>query len=173
MRTVELQVAGDRLSATLSAGGEATALLRHLRDQFVNRGYRLEETTDTRLEVRTPTQYSQTRQNPLLMLSTATVTADGEFVRFQGELGGLVWMRRFLYLFPAGLGLLLAAIFLGVVYLTADMPVGAALLTPVLALGPWVVIAPVMVCWLRGRAMRSVEALLHNAQLLARQDATD
>ena len=95
---------------------------------------------------------------------------EGDFLRFEGELGGLAWMQRFLYLFPLALGAFLALLFLTIGHFSGAMPPGIALLAPALALAPWVFLAPLLMRWLRARALSHVEALLHNARQLAQQD---
>lgn len=100
---------------------------------------------------------SSTKRQPLTLASRLVLRVEAGRLEIEAELGGLRWFRWFLWIFPLGLGLLLSASF-WVAQRLGAMPAGATWV-PLLAVSPWLVLAPLMTGLFRRRAVDAVERL--------------
>jgi len=99
---------------------------------------------------------TSTRRNPLCGISSLRLSVFGGEARAEAELGGVRWMKRFLYGFPPLLGLLLIAVFF-----LAGLPPFTVLVVAG-ALAPWVVLSPLLVKVLERNTRKALDALLSN-----------
>ncbi len=126
------------------------------RSVLTQTGFRIESLDNRCLEAHGPGLQS-THQNPLRGASRVRILIYDETIHLSAELGGVVWMRNFLYLFPPALGCILMLVFAltGLPLLTC----GGALVG---ALSPWLVLSPLMARGIRRSAVEALDTLLQN-----------
>lgn len=98
-----------------------------------------------------------TRQNPILGVTRAEIRVEAGTIRIAAELGGVRSMRNFLFIFPPALAILL----LGTLS-AAGLPWHSVGLAVLLALAPWLVLAPALTGWVKRRTTHALDTLLHN-----------
>lgn len=141
----------------IAFSGDSAEALVAARMVLMNHNFRIESTRKSELSAAGPGMQS-TKQNPLTGATRVRLLAEDSSLLLSAELGGLRWMRNFLYLFPPSLALVLSLFFL-----LPPMPDSAVFL-PWLVLSPWLVISPLIVKWIRRRTITALDNLLHNAK---------
>lgn len=142
--------------ATVPFTGSVRAAMDVARSQFITNGFRIESNSDRQIVATGPGMHNS-RQNPIVGISRAAVTVSNNTIEIDAELGGVRFMRNFLYVFPPALGALLAIVFACI----PDFPREKAFL-PFLVVLPWLVISPVMAKWLNKRTIMAVDTIAHN-----------
>ena len=137
--------------------------LEALKAAFIANGFQVSASGRGEFVARGPDLRS-TDQNPLKGVSEARVRAIGSQMEIHAELGGALWMRRFILLFPPLLGVAvsagLAAFFWAIGILMRVWFVPLVILCAEL---PWVVLGPLMARRVRKRTEEAVDSLLLNA----------
>lgn len=100
---------------------------------------------------------TSTKQAPLRFASRIRLEVGEGRLALEAELGGLRTIMLFVWIFPPLLGLLLLAGF-ALAFRGEDVSRGA-LLSPLLAVAPWVFLAPLMSYLFKRRARQTVESL--------------
>lgn len=126
---------------------------------------------------------NSTRQNPLLGASAIHLELQGQQLRLDAELGGVVSMQRFIMRFPFLLGLGLGLFFGvvgGVVFgrqfgVGFGVPWAQGLTWMLLAIGggmlpvsPWLFLSPMMSSMIRTRTQNALTTLVTNAVQLSK-----
>jgi hypothetical protein len=122
---------------TIQFAGDVDAAMTMAKTIFGLNGFNLNQTGLGRLCLTGPGMTS-TKQNPILGLSRGELTFTGEALELTGELGGVAFMKKFLYLFPPALVVVMMVIFM---FTNPDQPVG---FTPLWSVVPWIVLSPVL-----------------------------
>ena len=134
----------------LPFSGDPVAALETARTALLGHGFEIVEQARGQLRATGPGM-SSTNQPPLYGASEITVFASSSTVAARARLGGVRKMKAFVWLFPPGLGLILTCSFV-----VAGMPFSW---TPLLAVAPWFILAPLVSRWLEKRTTQAVESL--------------
>ena len=89
-----------------------------------------------------------------------TFRAERDAIHVQADLGGAARLGLFVMIFPLGLGVILA-----VVLSLATKP--NAVIAPLLAVAPWLVLGPLMAHYIRKRTQKAIDALLQSAEAIS------
>jgi hypothetical protein len=143
------------VSATAISGRPETAI-RVVRDALVANSFTIVSANPTAFTATGPGM-SSSNQNPLLGISKVSFRAEGGLIHVQADLGGASRLGLFAMVFPPALGVLLAAIF----YLTQNQNPNAVV-APLGAVAPWLVLGPLMARWIRRRTEKAIHALLQS-----------
>lgn len=156
---------GREIQTKVSVNGSMEKALEVARETLVRNNFRLLSTTSTSFEAEGPGMHS-TGQNPLVGISRVRLEAIGHDLLATAELGGLRRMVAILFLLIGGLTVMcvLMAIFKGP---SAESMSHSRLLVAVGPTAPWLVLAPLMIWWMRRRIERALETLLSNASAVA------
>ena len=156
-------------SKTVAFTGRPSRALDVARTTFMSQGFQVIASTDSELRVTGPGMNS-TRQDPLKGVSEATVIVRPSAIELRARLGGAEQMKRFLTFFPLGMALLFLIVF-GVLAFVVNVPAfrrPLIFLIPLLALSPWLFLAPMMSRMIERRTTQAVDALVNNMILLGR-----
>jgi hypothetical protein len=120
-----------------------------------------------------------TRQAPILGATTIVLKGDHGRMTLEAELGGVAAMRRFLYLFPTGLGAAFVLVFgvgmgflfgrqfgvgFGVPWAPGREWLYFAVPLSLLPLSPWLVLSPLMARRTRRRTIAALDVFLTSLQ---------
>lgn len=137
--------------------GNVSAALEVARSVFISNGFKVDMPNNTEL-VATGSGMTSSRQNPLLGVTSVKVTIGPASINLSATLGGVRWMRNFLFLFPLGLG-----VFLIILFALLSLP-WIAFLSVLFAIMPWLILAPLFTGWIRRRTLRALDTLLYNME---------
>jgi hypothetical protein len=133
----------------------------------VGQGFQIVASSDYELRVTGP-GISSTKENPLKGVSEAFIIVRSASIEVKAILGGVQKMKTFLRLFPLGLALFFLVVF-GILALSLPgLRHPWAFLGPVLALSPWVVLAPLMGRSIEKKTTQAVDTLLSNMVIMGR-----
>lgn len=156
-------------SRAVPFAGRAARALSVAQSAFVNQGFEIIASSDSELRVAGPGLRS-TGENPLKGVSEAYIIIRSSAIEIKALLGGVQKMKMFLRLFP----LLMVLFFLLVFGILAwQLPVfrhAWIFLIPVLALSPWLFLAPLMGRNIEKRTKQAVDLLLNNMMMLGRDE---
>jgi len=136
--------------------GSVNSAMEAARSYFMASGFKLDQPRENELIALGQRMYS-TKQGPISGVSRARISVSSNSIEISAELGGVKFMKQFLYLFPPALAGFLALIFIFIPGVPGYAPLIAAL--PVL---PWVVLSPLMAGWIRNRTIQALDTLAHN-----------
>ena len=118
---------------------------------LLSQGFEIVHRSDTELRCQGPGMQSN-QQSPLLGVSDFRLRIASSVIAVKATLGGVARMKAFLYLFPPGLALVLAA---------STGLFGEEFSWPVVGwAAPWLVLSPLMASSLERRTTRAVESLV-------------
>ena len=172
----------EQYSTTASFTGRADPVLAAAVATLTNNGFAIVDRMDGRATLTGP-GLTSTRQNPILGTSRIEITARGQTLHVDADLGGVDTMRRFLTWFPLllglGLGLLFAVLGSAGWGGNVDLGVGlpwapgvqrafAALALGLLPVVPWLFISPLMIRMVRRRTQQALDTLANNAAFAGR-----
>jgi len=146
------------VSATVISGPPEEAL-KVVRDALVANAFTILSATPTEFTAAGP-GLTSSRQNSLLGASKVSLRVENSVLHLQAELGGAARLGLFATLFPLALG-----VFLAVVLGLARKPNG--LIAPLLAVGPWLVVGPLMAVLFRKRTEKALNALLQSTAAIS------
>jgi hypothetical protein len=146
-------------AVTRSHKGDPQRILSTIRDQLIQRNFRIERQFENGLAFHGPGMHSS-RQDALLGMTHVEVHVTSNEVSLQADLGGVRFLKWFVTLFPPGLGLGLFVLFLFV------LPNRGAAFAPLLATAPWLVLGPVMAWLFKKRTTSAIETMLDNAIII-------
>jgi Flp pilus assembly protein TadB len=129
--------------------------LAFARSILAQTGFRIVSLENRCLEALGPGLQS-TRQNALRGASRVRILIYDETIHLSAELGGVIWMRNFLYLFPPLLGVFLIAVFA-----LLGLP-GRAFWIVLAALSPWLVLSPLISRAVKRSTLEALDTLLQN-----------
>lgn len=160
-----------RYQTTASIHGPPETAIRIVRDALIANGFRIVDSCAGELTMMGPGMNSS-RENPLRGVSLVTARVNQTQLELDAELGGVARLGRFVFFFPIALGLLLMLFFAIIAWAIANfgqqpLPSLIPLLTPLLTTLPWLVIGPWMTRIIRRRTERAIDALVHNATMIA------
>jgi len=154
-------------SKTVPFTGKAARALNVALSAFVNEGFQITSSTDDTLEVK-GAGLSSTKQNPLKGVSEAHIAVRPSTIEMRAKLGGAEKMKKFLFIFPAGMFLMFMIVF-GV--LAFELPAFRRplfFLIPALALSPWIFLAPLMARSISRKTEEALDTLLSNMIMMGR-----
>jgi len=139
--------------------GESASAMQNAKNIFATHGFELEQGGETELVVTGPGMRS-TKQNTIFGLTRGRFQFNDSTIEFKGELGGVEFMRKFLYFFPPALGGGLC-IFFALSGHFANQN-SAAIFTPLLCIAPWIFLSPIMAKSIKKKTERAIDTILHN-----------
>lgn len=149
--------------------GRAGKALSVAQSAFISQGFEIVGRGDSELRVTGPGMNS-TRQNPLRGVTEASIVVRSTAIEIRAVLGGVQKLKTFLRVFPLAMAIFFMVVF-GVI--AWQVPVFRhfwIFLFPLLALSPWLVIAPVMGRAIERRTRQAVDTLLSNMVMLGSAD---
>lgn len=152
-------------SKTVPFTGQRARALDVARSAFVGQGFQIVASSDDELRVTGP-GINSTRENPLKGVSEASIIIRSAAIEIKAILGGAQKLKMFLRLFPLGMALLFLLVF-GV--LAWRLPVfrhAWVFLIPVLALSPWLFLAPLIARSIEKKTAQAVDTLLSNMMMM-------
>jgi len=151
--------------ATENFRGDARRVMDCLATSLTAAAFRIESAGESTLLAIAPRMYN-TRQNPLLGASRIELRVAGSSLSARAELGGVAWLMRLVGIILIGVAMLeLPLAFLLPGWGKITIPLRLLIMEGPLL--PWIVLLPLMGGWMRGRARKAVDALLHNATIMA------
>src|SRR5918912_3285806 len=151
---------------TVPFTGRASRALDVARTTFMSQGFQIVASTDQELRV-VGAGMNSTRENALKGVSEATLIVRPSAIEVQARLGGAERMKKFLTFFPMGMAVLFLIVF-GVLAFVVEIPAfrrPLIFLIPLLALSPWIFLAPMMSRMVVRRTTQAVDDLLNNMVL--------
>jgi hypothetical protein len=139
---------------TESFAGDPGLALEAARTALLGQGFEILRVWESGLEARGPAM-SSSKEPPLRGATEVSITVALSMIQLHARLGGVVRMKRFLYLLPAGM----AAIFIATVGLTFSL---RAMWVPAMALLPWLVLSPWIAGWIDRRTRAALDALVRS-----------
>jgi len=140
---------------TMPFEGDGESAIKIARSIFANNNFIIESLSNLEIVAKGPGMQS-TKQNPLLGASRVRIAIESSFITLSAELGGVKWMRNFLFVFPPSLALLLSITFF-------ILPIASfAAFIPWLAVLPWVFLSPLVARWIKKRTLSALDTMLHN-----------
>ncbi len=147
---------------TVTYNGEREQVLNAARDTFVQQGFLLTSVSKDGFDVRGPGM-SSTKQNPLVGVSQAHLSASASDITIRAELGGVRVMQYFVMIFPPALVLGLGILFY---FVLPNGEMFAKYMAPGFML-QWLLLGLLLSYWIRRRTTRAVDVLLQNAVAIA------
>jgi hypothetical protein len=135
--------------------GDIDSAITLAKNIFATNGFQINQNGQSELTV-SGAGMTSTKQDPIKGLTKGKLKVIGDKLEFTGELGGVQFMKKFLYFFPPALGFGLAVFF---VFTKQDINAG---LTPVLCVAPWIIISPVMVKFIQKKTEGAIATALGN-----------
>ncbi|HYJ46829.1 MAG TPA: hypothetical protein VEV81_09465 [Pyrinomonadaceae bacterium] len=151
---------------TIPFTGRSAKALQVAMSTFIPLGFQITASTDHELRVTGP-GITSTRESPLKGISEAAIVVRSSAIEMKAELGGVRKLKTFLTFFPLGMALLFLIIF-GVLALSLpNFRRWWIFLIPLLALSPWIFLAPMMSRQIERRTAQAIDTLLSNMAMLA------
>jgi hypothetical protein len=154
-------------SKTVPFTGHGVRALDVARGAFVGQGFQIVASDDHELRVTGP-GLNSTKENPLKGVSEASIIIRSSTIEIKALLGGVQKMKTFLRLFPLGLALFFLIVFGALAWSLPDLRRAWIFLTPVLALSPWLFLAPMITRMIEKRTKQAVDTLLNNMTMIGR-----
>ncbi len=149
--------------SSIKIPGPPESAVKVVCDALIANGFAIADANSTGVTATGPGLISS-NQNAILGASRASFRTEGGVLHVQAELGGAAWLGRFAMFFPIGLGVLLVIIF-GAMW-WPQKP--TAVVIPLIAVSPWLVIGPLMARSIRRKTERAIDALLQSAASMSR-----
>lgn len=140
---------------TIPFDGDCTKAIDIARSVFINNNFKIESLSRSEIVARGSGMQS-TKQNPLVGATLVRITVKPSLIDLSAELGGVRWMRNFLFIFPPSLALTIS-----IVFLILPMP-AFVVFVPWLAVSPWLIISPLLAKWIKSRTISALDTMLHN-----------
>lgn len=134
----------------------AVALAKNI---FSANDFKINQIDQSVLSVTGPGMQSN-RQNLLRGISRGELKFSEAAIEFNGELGGVEFMKKFLCIFPAALGLGLTVLFEVQAYLLKQNLLFSFI--PLLAVAPWLFISPFMIKRIQRNTEDAIATALDN-----------
>lgn len=154
-------------SKTIQFAGHKTGALDMARAAFVAQGFQIVADSDDELRVTGPGMNS-TNESPLKGVSEASIIIGASEIKIRAMLGGVQKMRMFLRLFPLGMELLFLIVFGSLAWRLPAFRHAWIFLIPMLALSPWLFLAPLMVRSIEKKTAQAIDTLLSNMTMVGR-----
>ncbi|UCF16460.1 MAG: hypothetical protein JSW59_03185 [Phycisphaerales bacterium] len=146
--------------ASVPFSGDLTPAFSAARNVLGSNGFKIERLSNKELVFTGPGMQSN-RQNPILGVTRGHLRITEKSIDFSGELGGVEFMRKFLYFFPPGLAIFLMIIFGILGHVKPEMPNTFLWVVP-LTVSPWIVLSPLIAKSIKKKTHAAVDTLLHN-----------
>jgi hypothetical protein len=141
--------------------GDIDRALSHARGVLTAVGFTRVVVTGSTLTASSPGM-TNNKQPPLRGATEIQIEIYGGHARLRAELGGVRFMRNFLYIFPPGLALGLCAVF-AIFSAGIGIPTEAVFL-PIVSVLPWLFISPVLAGSIKNRTIRGLDGVLEELQ---------
>ncbi|HUQ30681.1 MAG TPA: hypothetical protein VM095_01120, partial [Pyrinomonadaceae bacterium] len=142
-------------SKSVPFAGQGARALDVARSTFVGQGFQIAASSDYELRVVGPGMNS-TREDPLKGVSEASLVIRASTIEIKAALGGAQKMKTFLRLFPLGMGLLFLIAFGTLAAFLPNFRHWWVFLIPVLALSPWLFLAPMIARSIENKTKQAV-----------------
>jgi len=142
--------------------GDAVSAMEKAKNFFMMHGFKLAIKEENTLLI-TGRGMISNRENAIKGLTKGQLRITEFFIEFKGELGGVQFMKKFLYLFPPVLMLILIMIFSIIALFTNQFSIG--ILAPILAIAPWLIISPIFAKSIQRKTEESINILLLNLSM--------
>ncbi len=140
--------------------GDSTSAMLAAKNIFMNSGFKIEIINDNELLITGPGM-SSTKQNPLCGVTKGWLKITESSVEFFGELGGIEFMKKFIYYFPPMLCVGIMLINILIANFSDNFPL-PNIFTPLLTLVPWIFISPLVVKKIQKRTIDAIHTALNN-----------
>ena len=141
--------------------GDPAVALEVARTALLGQGFEIVDQSSGELRATGPGMNS-TNQPPLCGASEITFLVGTSAIVARARLGGVRKMKMFLWLFPPGLGLIVA-----VSFKLFGVPRSWI---PLLAVAPWLVLSPILSSWIEKRTTKAVDSLARSMVQVAEGD---
>src|SRR5690349_12131629 len=141
--------------------GRAARALDVARSTFVGQGFQIIASTDSELRVTGP-GFNSTRENPLRGVSDASIIVRASAIELKASFGGAEKIKTFLRFFPLGMAILFLIVFGILAYVLPQFRQWWIFLIPLLALSPWLFLAPAIGRSIEQKTTQAVDTLLSN-----------
>jgi hypothetical protein len=152
-------------SKTVAFEGTPSKALQVAKSILLPLGFQLSPGNGDELRATGP-GINSTRENPLKGISTASIIVRASAIEIKATLGGVEKMKKFLIFFPLGMAILLMIVF-GV--LALNLPAlrrPIFFLIPLLALSPWLFLAPLISRMIGRKTVQAIDTMLNNMVML-------
>ena len=157
----ELRDGGYTYRNRMPFTGNVELALHNVRSTLQAAGFQKVELSETALAAWGPGMHNN-KQPPLCGATKIDIQIYDGSAHLNAELGGVRFMRNFIYFFPPGLAVGLGLLF-GALATGGSMPPQAAFM-PLLIVIPWLFIGPIMVRSIRSRTTEALDLLLEDMQ---------
>lgn len=141
--------------------GDSEKVLDQARAVFMALNFRDFESTRSKMVAYGPGMHKSS-EPPLLGATKIELRTENSRLNISAELGGVRFMRNFLYIFPPALCLGMGGFFF-VLFSAMDQDLGKTVMfLPMMLLAPWLIIAPVMARSIRNRTTIALDSLLED-----------
>lgn len=154
-------------SKTVPFAGNGARALDVARSAFVGQSFQIVASSDSELRVK-GSGMSSTRESPLTGLSEASIVVRPDSIEVRALLGGAQKMKTFLRVFPLALAALLMTVFGVLAWRVPAMRHAWIFLIPLLALSPWLFLAPLIGRSIENRTRQAIDMLLSNMLMTGR-----
>ena len=154
-------------SKTVPFTGRGAKALDVARTVFMGQGFQIVANNDYELRVTGP-GINSTKENPLKGVSEASIIVRSSTIEIKAMLGGVQKMKNFLRLLPLGLALFFLILFGALAWSLPELRQAWIFLIPLLALSPWLFLAPLMTRMIEKRTKQAVDTLLNNMVMIGR-----
>lgn len=154
-------------SKTVPFAGNGAKALDVARAAFVGQSFQIVSSSDSELRVTGP-GLSSTRENPLKGLSEASIVVRADSIEVRALMGGAQKLKTFVRVFPLALACLFMIVFGVIAWLVPVMRHAWIFLIPLLALSPWLFLAPLIGRSIDRRTRQAVDTLLSNMLMMGR-----
>jgi len=142
---------------TIEFDGDITSAIAKANEVFSSNGIEIHQSSSDKLILIGPGKI-RGKENPIKALKRGELKFTDSTLEFSGELDGVEFMKKFLYIFPPALGVGLMIFFLSLAYFTKqDFSVS---FTPLLTVAPWLILSPIMATWIHKSTEKSIKKAL-------------
>jgi hypothetical protein len=154
-------------SKTVPFEGRGSKALDVARSAFVGQGFQIVAGGGDELRVTGP-GLSSTRENPLKGVSEASIIIRASAIEFKAILGGAQKLKTFVRVFPLCMAIFFLSAFGVLAWFLPVFRHWWIFLIPVLALSPWLFLAPMIGRSIEKRTVQAVDTLLSNMIITGR-----
>lgn len=154
---------------TVPFTGKPATALNVARLTFLPLGFQVTSNSDYELRAVATAGYSGTRDNPLKAISETTITVRDSSIEMKATLGGVEKMKTFLRVFPVAMLLLFLIVFGVLAWQLPRLRQWWIFLIPILALSPWLFLAPLMTRMIERRTAQAIDTLLNNMVVMGQE----
>jgi hypothetical protein len=142
--------------------GELAKAIEIVRNTLLPHGFEIIQCNESYMEVANNTFTWGRQPNPIKMISSASISLNGDKITLQAELGGVKKLILYVSLFIIGMAAFFLVTF-GILFgLIQHQPMSKIALLSLTPLAPWPVIIPLMSIWFKNSAKKALDTLMNN-----------